>query len=89
VETVEVTSYQHEDTKWNFWKLLLLKEDRWVKSETNSTDLGLVEVCLQAGFVKCSQSVQKLRVFWVWYLQLGFKGIISSLAIHSALEIKV
>lgn len=65
METIEVSSEKHENTKWNFWKLLAAQEDLWIKSVTDCTNMLLVEIGLEDGLVEDSVSLEQLSVLGV------------------------
>lgn len=88
METIEISTNQMEDTEWNLWQFLLSKEDRWVKSVTNSSNLLFVEVCLHTCLVEDLVSLKKLSISWIWNINLGFNAS-STIACDSTLEVLV
>ena len=44
METIEVSSYDMEDAKWDFWKIQLVHEECWVKSVSNTPMNFLEEI---------------------------------------------
>ena len=88
MESIEVSTNQMEDTEWNLWQLLLSKENAWVKSVTNSSNIFFEEVSLYTRSIEYFISVKQLGVSWVWYIQLRFNSC-SSVTSDSTFKIFV
>ena len=86
MESIEVSTNQMKDSKWDFWQFLFTQKDRWVKSISNGSNIFLKEICFKERLIKELISLKQLSISWICNIK-PFITYQSSISINSALKI--
>jgi len=60
MKPIEIMPKNHENPKWYFRKLRIIKENLRIQPETNSTYIFLIEVRLDTRFIEFDQFFKQL-----------------------------